>query len=52
MEKNSLLHGALWSTLAVFLSKVLGFIYIVPLYAFVGSSDRFVFSTTYSLYDL
>jgi polysaccharide transporter, PST family len=50
MEKNTLLHGALWGTLAVFLSKVLGFIYIVPLYAYVESSDRFVFSTTYRIY--
>ncbi|WP_423363334.1 oligosaccharide flippase family protein [Mycoplasma sp. P36-A1] len=50
MEKNSLLKGAMWGTLAVFLSKVLGFIYLIPFNRFLDVNEQIVFTSAYRIY--
>lgn len=50
MSKNSLLKGAMWGTLAVFLSKVLGFIYLIPFNRFLDVNEQIVFTSSYRIY--
>lgn len=50
MSKNSLLKGAMWGTLAVFLSKVLGFIYLIPFNRFLEVNQQIVFTSSYRIY--
>ncbi|MEG0284227.1 MAG: oligosaccharide flippase family protein [Erysipelotrichales bacterium] len=50
MSKNSLLKGALWGTIAVFLSKVLGFIYLIPFNRFLDVQQQIVFTSAYRIY--
>lgn len=50
--KQSLLIGALTSSFGVFLSKVLGLIYVTPLTSFAGNSNLTFYSIAYSCYDL
>ncbi len=50
MSKNSLLKGALWGTIAVFLSKVLGFIYLIPFNRFLEVEQQIVFTSAYRIY--
>ncbi|MGL4382698.1 MAG: oligosaccharide flippase family protein, partial [Bacilli bacterium] len=50
MRNNSLLKGAIWGTLAVFLSKVLGFIYLLPFNRYLDVNDKLVFSSSIRIY--
>ncbi|MDR1782419.1 MAG: oligosaccharide flippase family protein [Bacilli bacterium] len=50
MSKKSLLKGAMWGTLAVFLSKVLGFIYLIPFNRFLDVDQQIVFTSSYRIY--
>lgn len=50
MKEKSLLHGAFWGTLVVFLSKVLGFIYLVPFNRMLNKDELFIFSSSYRIY--
>ena len=50
MRDNTLLKGAMWGTLAVFLSKLLGFIYIIPFNKFLEVDQQIVFTSSYRIY--
>lgn len=51
MSKKSLLRGAMWGTIAVFLSKVLGFIYLVPFNKIlVPATEQIIFTSAYRIY--
>lgn len=50
--KQSLLIGALTSSFGVFLSKLLGLIYVSPLTSYAGSSNLTFYSIAYVYYDL
>ncbi|MDF9867146.1 O-antigen/teichoic acid export membrane protein [Bacilli bacterium PM5-3] len=50
MSKNSLLKGAMWGTIAVFLSKVLGFIYLIPFNRFLEVDQQIIFTSAYRIY--
>lgn len=50
--KQSLLIGALTSSFGVFLSKILGLIYVSPLTSYAGSSNLTFYSIAYVYYDL
>ena len=50
MSQNSLAKGAMWGTLAVFLSKVLGFIYLIPFNRFLQVNEQIVFTSAYRIY--
>lgn len=50
--KQSLLIGALTSSFGVFLSKLLGLIYVSPLTSYAGSSNLTFYSIAYVYYDI
>lgn len=50
MASNTLLKGAMWGTLAVFISKILGFIYIIPFNKFLEVDQQIVFTSSYRIY--
>ncbi len=50
MSNNTLLKGAMWGTFAVFLSKILGFIYIIPFNKFLEVDQQIVFTSSYRIY--
>lgn len=50
--KNTLIKGALTSSFGMFVSKILGLIYVVPLNSFAGAENMSFYSIAYSLYSL
>lgn len=50
MKKNSFLKGAMWGTLAVFLSKLLGFIYLIPFNSVLEVNQQIIFTSSYRIY--
>jgi len=50
LSQNTLAKGAMWGTLAVFLSKVLGFIYLIPFNKFLEVNEQIVFTSAYRIY--
>lgn len=50
MKKKSLLHGAMWGTIAVFLSKLMGFLYLIPLVRVLSIEQLNVFQYSYRIY--
>lgn len=50
MRDNTLLKGAMWGTFAIFLSKLLGFIYIIPFNKFLEVDQQIVFTSSYRIY--
>lgn len=50
MQKNSFLKGAMWGTLAVFLSKLLGFIYLIPFNSVLEVNQQIIFTSSYRIY--
>ncbi|OFI48342.1 polysaccharide biosynthesis protein [Floricoccus tropicus] len=54
-QKNKMLEGAFWSTAADFLSRMLGLIYIIPWYSWMGAngdSANSLFNMGYTIYAL
>ena len=50
--KQSLITGALASTFGIFLSKLLGLLYVVPLNELAGDGNMAFYSITYTYYDI
>lgn len=50
MSRNSLVKGAIWGTIAVFLSKILGFIYLIPFNSILEVDQQIVFTSAYRIY--
>lgn len=50
MSKQSLLKGAMWGTLAVFISKFLGFIYLIPFNSVLDVDQQIIFTSSYRIY--
>lgn len=50
--KQSLITGALASSFGIFLSKLLGLLYVVPLNSFATDANMVFYSVTYTYYDL
>ena len=51
-KKQSLLMGALAGSFGIFVSKLLGLFYVVPLNSLAGESNMAFYSITYTYYDL
>lgn len=51
-KKQSLLMGALAGSFGIFISKLLGLFYVVPLNSLAGESNMAFYSITYTYYDL
>lgn len=52
IRKQSLLLGALTGSFGVFISKILGLFYVVPLNSLAGEGNMVFYSITYTYYDL
>lgn len=50
MSKQSLLRGAMWGTIAVFISKFLGFIYLIPFNSVLDVDQQIIFTSSYRIY--
>ena len=50
MKKNSFEEGTVIATLAIFLVKILGMIYVIPFYSIVGSDGGALYSYAYNIY--
>ena len=50
MRKNSFLEGAMIATLGIFISRVIGLLYVIPFYALIGTKGGALYSYGYSIY--
>ena len=52
MKKSGFLEGAFIATLAIFFTKFLGIIYVIPFYSIVGSQGGALYGYAYNIYNL
>ncbi len=52
MRKSGFMEGAIIATLAIFLSKLLGIIYVIPFYGIVGTQGGSLYGYAYNIYNL
>lgn len=50
MKKSSFVEGTLLSTIAIFIVKLLGMLYVIPFYALVGTKGSALYSYAYNIY--
>ena len=52
MKKSGFLEGAFIATIAIFFTKFLGIIYVIPFYSIVGSKGGALYGYAYNIYNL
>ena len=52
MKKNTFINGAIIATLAIFISKFLGLVYVIPFNAIVGEQSGALYGYAYTIYNL
>ena len=52
MKKTGFLAGAAISTIGIVLCKVIGLVYVIPLYAIIGTQGGALYSYAYSIYNV
>ena len=52
MKKNSFLEGAFIATLAIFITKFLGIIYVIPFNKIIGNTGGALYGYAYNIYNL
>lgn len=52
MKKSSFIEGTFIATIAIFLVKILGMLYVIPFYAIVGSQGGALYAYAYTIYVL
>ena len=52
MKKNSFLEGAFIATLAIFITKFIGIIYVIPFHQIVGTQGGALYGYAYNIYNL
>ena len=52
MKKSGFLDGALIATIAIFFTKFLGIIYVIPFYNIVGTQGGALYGYAYNIYNL
>ena len=52
MKKNSFIKGAFIATFAIFASKFLGIIYVIPFYSIIGEQNGSLYGYAYTIYNL
>lgn len=52
MKKNSFVKGAFIATFAIFVSKFLGVIYVIPFYSIIGEQNGSLYGYAYTIYNL
>lgn len=52
MRKSGFMEGAIIATLAIFITKFIGIIYVIPFYGIVGSQGGALYGYAYNIYNL
>ena len=52
MKKNNFLEGAAVATFAIFFTKVLGVLYVIPFYKMIGTQGGALYGYAYTIYNL
>ncbi len=52
MRKNSFVEGTIIATVAIFLVKIIGMLYVIPFYAIVGVKGAALYAYAYNIYGL
>ena len=52
MKKSSFMEGVFIATIAIFFSKFLGIIYVIPFYSIVGNQGGALYGYAYNIYNL
>jgi O-antigen/teichoic acid export membrane protein len=52
MKKNPFLQGAMIATIGLFITKVLGIVYVIPFYAVIGQKGGALYGYAYSVYSI
>lgn len=52
MKKNTFINGAIIATLAIFISKFLGLVYVIPFNSIVGEQAGALYGYAYTIYNL
>lgn len=52
MKKNSFIKGAFIATFAIFVSKFLGIVYVIPFYSIIGEQNGSLYGYAYTIYNL
>ena len=50
MKKSSFVEGTFIATFAIFLTKILGMLYVIPFYAMVGVQGSALYAYAYNIY--
>ena len=50
MKKNSFVEGTFSATFAIFVSKIIGILYVIPFYSIIGSFGSSLYSYAYHIY--
>ena len=50
MKKNSFMQGAVFSTIAIIITKVIGILYVIPFYNIIGSQGGALYGYAYTIY--
>ena len=50
MKKNSFLEGTFIATLAIFITKIMGMLYVIPFYSIIGKNGSALYSYAYNIY--
>lgn len=52
MKKNGFMDGAIIATCAIFITKILGIIYVIPFYKIVGEQGGALYGYAYNIYNI
>lgn len=52
MKKSGFIDGAIIATFAIFLTKFIGIIYVIPFYSIIGTQGGALYGYAYSIYNL
>ncbi len=52
MKKSSFINGAFIATLAIFVAKFLGIVYVIPFYHIIGEQNGSLYGYAYTIYNL
>ena len=52
MKKNSFLKGAFIATLGIFLTKIIGILYVIPFYQIIGEKGGALYGYAYNIYNI
>ena len=52
MKKDSFIKGASMATICIFISKILGIIYVIPFYSIIGEQGGALYGYAYNIYSI